>query len=160
MATPEELRKAAAKLGLSKDVIRLSLAANGDEVTSVERVRSAVVPQSDIIERRQPVGPRAKPKLNKTETRWLGILTARAAKEGWTSLRSQAITIELGEHCRYTPDFSAMIAGRLTFWEVKGAHVWDDAKVKFKVAPRLYPEFSFWLAQWKGGQWLEYQLQP
>jgi hypothetical protein len=103
-------------------------------------------------------------KLNKTETRWLGELQLRrkylGEEQKWGEIRPQAITLELGEGCRYRPDFSVVINGKLTFWEVKGAWLYPEGIVKFKVAPRIWPEFDFYLAQWKDGKWTETKLLP
>lgn len=104
-------------------------------------------------------------KLNKTEARFLLRLQAMrmfqvAQGEEWGEIRPQAITLELGEGCRYRPDFSVVINGRLTFYETKGAFIRDAGKVKYKVAPRIWPEFDFYLAQWKDGKWTETKLLP
>jgi hypothetical protein len=103
-------------------------------------------------------------KLNKTETRWLGELQLRrkylGEEQKWGEIRPQAITLELGEGCRYRPDFSVVINGKLTFWEVKGAWLYPEGVVKLKVAPRIWPEFDFYLAQWKDGKWTETKLLP
>jgi hypothetical protein len=112
-----------------------------------------------------PEQPPEKFKLNKTEQRWfLHLQALRCGKimhgESWSEIHAQAITIELGEGCRYRPDFAAVVNGKLTFWETKGAFVRDAGKVKYKVAPRIWPEFDFYLAQWKGGKWTETKLLP
>lgn len=51
----------------------------------------------------------------------------------------EAITLKLGDDCRYTPDFFVVTdTGEAELHEVKG--FWrDDAKVKAKVCARLYP---------------------
>ena len=66
----------------------------------------------------------------------------------------ERIKLRLGDGCWYTPDFVTIgMDLQLTFHEVKGGHIWDDAKVKFKVAREQYPEFDFELHQKKQGSW-------
>lgn len=90
-------------------------------------------------------------KLNKTERRFLDYLRS----QNYRIVHIQSITLKIGDDCRYTPDFisitpfSAQIA-----WEVKGFFR-DDAKVKLKVAARMYPWIVFKLVRWdsKNNQW-------
>lgn len=93
--------------------------------------------------------------LNKTEKRFLAILRGRHA-----NVRIQAITLLLADACRYTADFSVTTPERLTFYEVKGGFVREDAWIKLKAAARLYPEFTFIMAQYKGGTWTEKEIKP
>jgi len=63
-------------------------------------------------------------------------------------------TFELAHRCTYTPDWWCRLAdGREECHEVKGAHVWDDARVKAKVAARMNATICFYWCQWKGGKW-------
>lgn len=60
--------------------------------------------------------------------------------------RAHAITLKIGNGCRYTPDFVTFQAdGRLEAWEVKGGFFRDDAKVKIKVAAQQFPTIQFHL---------------
>ncbi len=85
--------------------------------------------------------------MNKTEARMAAVLdgwkrdgTIDAwAYEGWT--------IKLARDTRYTPDFWVWKADRVEFIEVKGFFR-DDAKVKIKVAARMYPMFTFYVCRW------------
>lgn len=63
-----------------------------------------------------------------------------------------AVRLRLAESTFYTPDYFVMLAdGTIELHEVKG--FWeDDARVKIKLAARLYP-FVFVAAQRKRGQW-------
>lgn len=68
----------------------------------------------------------------------------------------ESITLKLADDTRYTPDFLVMMAdGTLECWEAKGFFR-DDAKVKIKVAARLFP-FVFRVFRSKpkrdGGGW-------
>jgi len=93
--------------------------------------------------------------LNKTEKRFLAILRGRHA-----NVRIQAITLLLADACRYTADFSVTTPTRFTLYEVKGGFVREDAWIKLKTAARLYPEFTFVMAQYKGGTWTEKEIKP
>jgi hypothetical protein len=66
----------------------------------------------------------------------------------------EAITLKLAPGLRYTPDYSTVTAAGVTvFYEIKGAILKDDAIVKFKMAPSIFPHYEFYLCQWKGGEW-------
>ncbi len=95
-------------------------------------------------------------KLNKTEARWLDVLRFR----DYQCLRIQSFTLKLAADLRFTPDFSAIVDGRMTFWEVKGGFIREDGWIKLKTAARLYPEFTFVMAQYKGGAWDLKTIKP
>lgn len=91
-------------------------------------------------------------RLNRTEEKFAYFLRSLPAVT-WIS-DHDAIKLRLADgKCFYTPDFASMdSSGRLTFWEVKG--FWrDDARVKIKVAARIYSWASFIAVSWKRGQW-------
>jgi hypothetical protein len=94
--------------------------------------------------------PRQGLELNKTEERYLTLLKRQ---EG--IILTQAIRVKIGAvRCWYLPDFAVIRPdGGITFHEVKGAKVWDDARVKFQAAVTLYPQFEWVWAQWKNNQW-------
>lgn len=61
---------------------------------------------------------------------------------------------ELAHRCNYTPDWWVTLTdGSHEAHEVKGAMVWDDARVKLKVAARMNPEVKFVLARWWKETW-------
>lgn len=69
-----------------------------------------------------------------------------------------AITLKLGEACRYTPDFWTHGAGGITAWEVKG---WwrEDARCKIKVAAKQYSWLAvFMAARREKGRWIFEQI--
>lgn len=71
-------------------------------------------------------------------------LRRRAGQIAW--FRFEGITLFLAKRTRYTPDFAVMHGdGEIAMYEVKGGLVYDDAKVKLKVAAELFP-FRFYLA--------------
>lgn len=95
------------------------------------------VPRGDSIMTMAPTTDQLK--LNKTEKayhEWLKL-------QGHPWIGVQCITLKLGDDCRYTPDFWVLDRhGQLIAREVKG--FWrDDAKVKIKVAARMYPFIRF-----------------
>jgi hypothetical protein len=90
----------------------------------------------------------------KAETTALAYLK-RTLTGGYTILEHESITLKVGaERCRYTPDFPVIRPdGMLVFYEVKGGHVWDDARVKFQSAKRQYPWFDwYWLVVGRTGE--------
>lgn len=67
----------------------------------------------------------------------------------------EAITIRIGNGVTYRPDYWTVDSeGRTTFYECKGKQVWDDAKVKIKVAAMLYPAYRFYLCRRENGAWI------
>lgn len=93
--------------------------------------------------------------LNKTERAFLEKL--RSENHAW--IGTQAVTLLLADHCRYTPDFVTVTDGALIAWEVKG--FWrDDARVKIKVAARQFRFIRFVAVQRKGGAWTEEVIAP
>jgi len=120
---------------------------------SVERDSPLASPPPQAACARQPARIlSAEDKLNQTERMFLVLLRAQY---GPSCVRIQSIRLELAPNCCYTPDFSVWREKQLTFYEVKGAFIRDDAIVKLKTAARLYPEFDFYLCQWKNHRWTE-----
>lgn len=95
-------------------------------------------------------------KLNKTEAAYLRYLRALNPRY----LGIQNITLKLADDCRYTPDFFAIDnMGVLHAREVKG--FWrDDAKVKIKVAARLFPFIKFTVATKTKDGWSHTEVKP
>lgn len=82
--------------------------------------------------------------MNKTEAAYYAHLQA----QGHAWVEFEAITLKLADGCRYTPDFAVMRQdGVIELHEVKGSKAifQDDAKVKIKLAAKLFP-FVFKLA--------------
>lgn len=77
--------------------------------------------------------------MNRTEAQYADELEARRLGGALRDWRFQALTLKLADDTRYTPDFLVIATdGTLECHEVKG--FWrDDAKVKIKVAARLFP---------------------
>lgn len=91
--------------------------------------------------------------MNKTERRYADLLEARRLGGELAYWFFGAVKLKLAEKTYYTPDFMVVLAsGEVEFHEVKG--FWrDDARVKIKVAARMFP-FTFRAVQWKGGRWV------
>lgn len=92
-------------------------------------------------------------RLNKTERRWLEKM-----RQSYPKVGIQNITLVLGNGVRYTPDFYT--PNPQTFWEVKGGFIRPDAWTKLKLAASQYPEFAFWMAQWRDRDWHLTRIQP
>jgi hypothetical protein len=67
----------------------------------------------------------------------------------------------LADRCTYQPDFSVQqLDGRTRFDEVKGARVWEDSVVKFKVAAEMYPQYVFRMVKRVKGEWVTVREYP
>lgn len=96
-------------------------------------------------------------KLNKTE--WLFLLWMRQQPAvAWIGV--QNITLKLADDCRYTPDFAWVnLIGKFEFIEVKG--FWrDDARVKIKVAARMFPWAKFKAVKRVKNEWNFEEINP
>ncbi len=106
---------------------------------------------------------KAAPKLNKTEQRFEMYLRQVFKTE---TILVQAITIEIANGCRYTPDFFVIqpteTPGAVTLraFEVKGPHAWDDSIVKLKVAARSFPFVQFSICSRSGFGWRIEKIHP
>lgn len=90
-------------------------------------------------------------KLNRWESQWLAVLQGRSF--AWVGI--QNVTFKIGHDCRYTPDFVCYAnIGGMVAYEVKGFFR-DDAKVKIKVAARMFPWITFILVMKENGYWKE-----
>lgn len=82
--------------------------------------------------------------MNKTESAFDEHLRATFAN---SQIEREGVTLLLANGVRYTADFADFnLDGGLTLWEVKGAHAWDDAIVKLKVAASRFPRITFYMA--------------
>ena len=97
----------------------------------------------------------AQPKgMNKTEARYAEHLEGLKLAEEILWWMFEGLKLRLADATFYTPDFFTMNSGReLEVREVKG-HWEDDARVKIKVAARIFP-FAFIAVQWVNGAWRE-----
>ena len=81
--------------------------------------------------------------MNKTEHAYAGRLEVLKRAGEIHDWRFAAVTLVLGPDCRYTPDFLVVEnSGLVAFHEIKG--FWrDDAKVKIRLAAKLFPWMTF-----------------
>ena len=91
---------------------------------------------------------------NKLETRYetevLKLLTMAGEVE---SYQFEALKFKLAKKTFYTPDYVVVRNGHIELHEVKG--FWeDDARVKIKVAAKMFPYFLFIGVQYKKKQWI------
>lgn len=94
------------------------------------------------------------PRMNKTETRYSVILEARRLAGEIRDWKFEALTFKLADGVRYKADFYVEMADRsIQIHEVKGAFIWEDARVKVRVAAATFTAFKFYMAQWKKGEW-------
>jgi hypothetical protein len=72
----------------------------------------------------------------------------------------EEITLKLADDCRYTPDYWSLDDDDvLAFDEVKG--FWrDDAKVKIKLAAKLFPQFRFRAWRYEKKTWVRERFGP
>lgn len=95
-------------------------------------------------------------KLNKTERAYFQWLRTREFVD-WIGV--QCLTLKLADDCRYTPDFIVIGVATIEAHEVKG--FWrDDAKVKIKVAARMFPWIKFIVVQKEGALWKFTSVKP
>jgi hypothetical protein len=81
------------------------------------------------------------PAMNRTEAEYAALL---AAEPGVLSVVFGSVKFRLAKRCWYTPDLVALTRDGLLVVEVKGAHVRDDGRDRFKIAAAQYP-----LARWR-----------
>jgi hypothetical protein len=134
---------------------------------SLERqLRAAGIPKhlwAGITLNGMPIGdvPAEKPKptdryRSKTERLYADKL-AWDIKDGVIARwEYEPLKFRLGDGAWYTPDFAVWTPGGLDLIEIKGGFVREAARVRFLVAKRLYPEFTWRMIQRKlSGAWLE-----
>lgn len=91
-------------------------------------------------------------KMNKTETAYDGHLWAQRGRL-YVWHRYEGITLKLADDTRYTPDFVVQaLSGQIELHECKG--FWrDDARVKIKVAAKMFPFRFLAVTREKAGGW-------
>lgn len=91
----------------------------------------------------QALGRLEKGELNKTEEAYRAHLETRRMAGEIVWYQFEPFRLTLAAKTTYAPDFLVQLAsGHLEVHEVKG--VWmDDARVKIKVAARMFPVFKF-----------------
>lgn len=107
--------------------------------------------------------------MNKGESlyaQWLDLQQRAGDVKAWWF---QAWTFKLARDCRYTPDFDVLRGDLWTLVDVKGRKVrpdgtqtyWaeEDAKIKIKVAAKMFPMFRWVIAfPLQNGNWEEREM--
>lgn len=94
-------------------------------------------------------------KLNKLESDWLAY--RRSLNAQWIGV--QCMSLKLGSDCRYLPDFIEILNGNVIAWETKG-FMRPQARVKLKVAARMYPWIIFKIVTRKNKEWKIETVKP
>ena len=89
---------------------------------------------------------------NKTEYRYISHLESLKLGGFILDYVFEPISLKLAFQTRYTPDFMVVFDDRIELHEIKG-HWEDDARVKWKVAAKMFPWFRFVAVTWKQKQW-------
>ena len=90
--------------------------------------------------------------MNKTESAYAQQLELLKRGGHIIDWRFDEVNFRLAHNTHYRPDFLVVTDTRIEFHEVKG--FWrDDARVKIKVAARLFPWFKWLSVQWKKDRW-------
>jgi len=93
------------------------------------------------------------PKMNKLESRYNQRLELLKRADEIVDYRFEGITFKLADDTRYTPDFLVVLKDCFQLHECKG--FWrDDAKVKVKVAQKLFPWFKFIIVRENEGSFI------
>lgn len=91
--------------------------------------------------------------MNQTEARYAGRLDGLKHAGKIVAWAYEAVKLRLADRTFYTPDFLVVMTdGSIEIHEVKG-HWEDDARVKIKVAARMYPWFRFRAVKSARGGW-------
>lgn len=114
------------------------LMARGAQVgpsVQLPRVEDVAQPHVEILGR----GRRDPGQMNKLESKYAAHLEARKLAGEVAEWHYEAVKFKLADKTHYTPDFMVMLSdGTIEFHEAKG--FWrEDARIKIKVAARMYP---------------------
>jgi len=99
---------------------------------------------------------------NKTERRFENENLRPCQADGRiVGYQFEAVTLRLANGVKYTPDyFTYGPACAVKIFEVKGAYVYEDAKIKLKIAASQFHCFEFYLAQYSKGEWTINRVLP
>lgn len=109
--------------------------------------KAATMPQEAI---------RPKDRMNVTEREFSLILEAQKRRGDILEWRFEGMTVRLADNCKFTPDFFVIVSRdplKIRFVETKGRHIWDDSKVKFRVAKEQNSWAEWEMHQKLSGQW-------
>jgi hypothetical protein len=99
------------------------------------------------------------PYRSKVEIRYAELLETRRRCGEIAAWEYEPERLRLAHRCTFAPDFRVTFPdGHAEWHETKGAFVREDAWLKLKVAAAAYPEQSFVMMQWKGGEWIRKEI--
>lgn len=127
------------------------------ERINAERARRLGEPVVAEPKQREPKSTNPRATMTRVEMRMADLLDMRKRQGEVQTWFFEAITLRVGtDRCTYRPDFFVLLAdGSVEVIEVKGAHVFDDSRVKWKTAKLLYPCFRWRFLQWIQDEWRE-----
>lgn len=101
------------------------------------------------LDAKNPLAGRTVPKRTQTEAEFEAMLREKHPSD---AILFEPIKFRLGEKCFYCPDF--FVPALMTFFEVKGGHVFEDSVIKFKATKEIHSSWaSFEMHQKKDGVW-------
>lgn len=131
--------------------------AHNKRVAKKDQVLPVTIPATETM----PATPKKRlrqsfKKINKLESEAFSWLSY---KLGSDMLFTQAITFQIANGCKYTPDIVFFTEiGNMFAYECKGKHMWDDSIVKLKVAAKQFQKIQFFM-MWKDrGIWQEQRI--
>jgi hypothetical protein len=118
-----------------------------------EGVTAAPAPRPTTIASASP-----EDRLNKTERAYLAF--TRAAHPERVDIGIQNVRVQIGFNCRFTPDLTWWEGEQFVLCDVKGAHAWEDSRIKIKAAAHQYPRWRWIIAHKDGAGWREELIRP
>jgi hypothetical protein len=98
--------------------------------------------------------------MNGLEKRYAAYLEIRRVVGEIRGWKFEAVKLRLAPATFYNVDFTVWMAdGSFEQHEVKGGHFEDDARVKVKVAARMFPEYRFIVAREKDRKRSEWSFE-
>jgi hypothetical protein len=139
-----------------------ALIASGSE--STRRLNSGILtsPVKGVTAQRGTISAPLTPKtpldsLNKTEKAYLAY--TKAAHPERVDIGIQNVRVQIGFNCRFTPDLTWWEGEQFVLCDVKGAHAWEDSRIKIKAAAHQYPRWRWIIAHKDGAGWREELLR-
>lgn len=118
--------------------------------------RRATVEKIETMPKMRKVIRQSSKQPNKTEERFRLTFLEAWVRDGTIDRYGahESITLKLANGMTLRPDWPVWKGGVLSFFEVKGAFVYEDAIIKLKAFPIAYPEHKLTIYQWKKGEWI------
>ena len=132
------------------------------EAAMAKKAKANSASKPDVASASAQIIRQSKKEPNKTERRFLNEYLNIWKHEGRIDEigEHESITLRLANGSRYSPDWPNWKDGRLTFYEVKGAFIREDAIKAIKSAANKYRHCGFVLYQYAGGEWAFQEVLP